>query len=72
MPEHPAHPRLPGLDVLDVIHRRVLWLAARIVDSANHDRDTGDGVKVGGPEGRSDLGARSRADTRGRSRAEPG
>ncbi|MFC8846303.1 MULTISPECIES: pyruvate dehydrogenase [unclassified Micromonospora] len=36
------------LDVLDEIQRRVLWLATRIVDSANHDRDTGDGVKVGG------------------------
>ncbi|NES28616.1 pyruvate dehydrogenase [Micromonospora terminaliae] len=36
------------LDVLDEIQRRVLWLATRIVDAANHDRDTGDGVKVGG------------------------
>jgi pyruvate dehydrogenase E1 component len=36
------------LDVLDEIQRRVLWLAVRIVDSANHDRETGDGVKVGG------------------------
>ncbi|HET8971343.1 MAG TPA: transketolase C-terminal domain-containing protein, partial [Candidatus Nanopelagicales bacterium] len=27
---------------------RVLWLATRIVDSANHDRDSGDSVKVGG------------------------
>ena len=35
-------------DVLDTIQRRVLWLATRIVDAANHDRDTGDGVKVGG------------------------
>ena len=26
----------------------MLWLATRIVDAANHDRDTGDGVKVGG------------------------
>jgi pyruvate dehydrogenase E1 component len=26
----------------------VLWLAVRMVDAANHDRDTGDGVKVGG------------------------
>ena len=26
----------------------MLWLAVRIVDAANHDRDTGDGVKVGG------------------------
>ncbi|MFJ8577438.1 transketolase-like TK C-terminal-containing protein [Micromonospora sp. NPDC093277] len=36
------------LDVLDEIQRRVLWLASRIVDAANHDRNTGDGVKVGG------------------------
>ncbi|HCK78898.1 MAG TPA: pyruvate dehydrogenase [Actinobacteria bacterium] len=36
------------LEVLDEIQRRILWLAVRIVDSANHDRSTGDGVKVGG------------------------
>ncbi|MER5453982.1 1-deoxy-D-xylulose-5-phosphate synthase N-terminal domain-containing protein [Micromonospora sp. NPDC002389] len=36
------------IDVLDDIQRRVLWLATRIVDAANHDRSTGDGVKVGG------------------------
>jgi pyruvate dehydrogenase E1 component len=36
------------LDVLDEIQRRILWLAVRIVDAANHDRATGDGVKVGG------------------------
>jgi pyruvate dehydrogenase E1 component len=34
--------------VLEEIQQRVLWLATRIVDSANHDRETGDGVKVGG------------------------
>jgi pyruvate dehydrogenase E1 component len=34
--------------VLAEIQHRVLWLATRIVDAANHDRDTGDGVKVGG------------------------
>ena len=34
--------------VLDEIQRRVLWLATRIVDTANRERDTGDGVKVGG------------------------
>src|SRR3954467_12732917 len=38
----------PDPAVLDEIQRRVLWLATRIVDAANHDRDTGDGVKVGG------------------------
>jgi pyruvate dehydrogenase E1 component len=34
--------------VLKEIEQRVLWLATRIVDAANHERDTGDGVKVGG------------------------
>jgi pyruvate dehydrogenase E1 component len=34
--------------VLEEIQQRVLWLATRIIDAANHDRDTGDGVKVGG------------------------
>jgi len=38
----------PDLAVLDTIQQRVLWLATRIVDAANHDRDTGDGLKVGG------------------------
>ena len=36
------------VDVLEEIARRVLWLAVRIVDAANHDRDNGDGIKVGG------------------------
>jgi pyruvate dehydrogenase E1 component len=36
------------LDVLEEIQRRVLWLAVRMVDAANHERATGDGVKVGG------------------------
>ncbi|MEU4568352.1 pyruvate dehydrogenase [Micromonospora sp. NPDC023956] len=44
---HPSPPDV-DLDVLDEIQRRVLWLATRIVDAANHDRRTGDGVKVGG------------------------
>src|ERR1700722_18656119 len=38
----------PDSQVLEDIQQRVLWLATRIVDAANHDRDTGDGVKVGG------------------------
>jgi pyruvate dehydrogenase E1 component len=38
----------PDPAVLAEIEQRVLWLATRIVDAANHDRDTGDGVKVGG------------------------
>ena len=36
------------LAALDEVQRRVLWLATRIVDSANHDRESVDGVKVGG------------------------
>src|ERR1700735_3103492 len=38
----------PDPKVLEEIQQRVLWLATRIVDAANHERDTGDGVKVGG------------------------
>ena len=38
----------PTVDDLDEIQRRVLWLAVRMVDSANRDRDSQDGVKVGG------------------------
>ena len=38
----------PDLQVLDEIQRRVLWLSTRIVDAANRERRTGDGVKVGG------------------------
>src|SRR4051812_20009165 len=38
----------PDPEVLDEIQRRVLWLSTRIVDAANRDRVTGDGVKVGG------------------------
>lgn len=36
------------LAVLEEIQHRVLWLSTRIVDAANRERDTGDGVKVGG------------------------
>ncbi|MGH8891851.1 MAG: transketolase-like TK C-terminal-containing protein [Actinomycetes bacterium] len=38
----------PSVELLEEIERRVLWLAVRIVDAANRERDTGDGVKVGG------------------------
>jgi pyruvate dehydrogenase E1 component len=38
----------PDLAILEEIQQRVLWLATRIIDAANHERDTGDGVKVGG------------------------
>jgi pyruvate dehydrogenase E1 component len=44
----PAGASQADLAVLAEIEQRVLWLATRIVDAANHDRDTGDGVKVGG------------------------
>ncbi len=37
-----------GVDVLDHIAARVLWLAVRMVDYANHDRAKPDGLKVGG------------------------
>ena len=36
------------LEALAEIERRVLWLSTRIVDAANHDRKSDDGVKVGG------------------------
>ena len=36
------------LDTLASIERRVLWLATRIVDYANHDRPREDALKVGG------------------------
>jgi pyruvate dehydrogenase E1 component len=49
-PEALARPAAAGCDpaVLDEIQQRVLWLATRIIDAANHERNTGDGVKVGG------------------------
>jgi pyruvate dehydrogenase E1 component len=34
--------------VLDQIADRVLWLAVRMIDAANRERETGDGVPVGG------------------------
>ena len=40
------------LAVLEEIQQRVLWLATRIVDAANHDRDTGDGRILGAPHDR--------------------
>ena len=41
-----SDPPDPGL--LDGIARRVLWLAVRMVDVANRERGSGDGVRVGG------------------------
>ena len=40
-------PGLRDFDALDSIQRRVLWLAVRMIDSANHDRPA-DEIKVGG------------------------
>src|SRR6476646_5317498 len=40
-----AHSTPPDLGVREQIARRVLWLAVRMVDAANRDRDTGDGVR---------------------------
>jgi pyruvate dehydrogenase E1 component len=48
VPDHDDRSAPPDREVLEEIGRRVLWLATRIVDAANHERDTGDGVKVGG------------------------
>lgn len=36
------------MDLLDSIQRRILWLSTRMVDSANRDRPSVDGIKVGG------------------------
>src|SRR5947209_5006259 len=36
------------LDALKAIEQRVLWLATRIIDAANHDRENPQGIKVGG------------------------
>ena len=38
----------PAPELLQAIQRRVLWLATRMVDHANHDRPNPDGMKVGG------------------------
>jgi len=37
-----------SIELLDEVAQRVLWLATRIVDAANHDRSNPDGIKVGG------------------------
>ncbi len=39
---------VPDIALLESVQRRVLWLAVRMVDAANRERDTADGVKVGG------------------------
>ncbi len=49
-PASGGDPRPEGVDpeVLEEIAQRVLWLSTRIVDAANRERETSDGVKVGG------------------------
>lgn len=41
-------PDAQELAALDAIQRRVLWLATRMIDYANHERPKGDELKVGG------------------------
>ena len=36
------------IEVIEEIQQRVLWLAVRMVDYANHDRPDAGGIKVGG------------------------
>lgn len=43
-----AQHHVTDIKLLDEIAQRVLWLSTRIVDAANRERVTGDGVKVGG------------------------
>jgi pyruvate dehydrogenase E1 component len=47
IPQPDGGPSETNLDALDEIQRRVLWLAVRMVDSANRDRPP-DEIKVGG------------------------
>src|SRR4249919_2691511 len=46
--EAPSSIAPADLEALASIERRVLWLAARIVDYANRERPKGDELKVGG------------------------
>src|SRR5260370_34638466 len=39
---------MTDLDALRAVEQRVLWLATRIIDGANHDRENAEGIKVGG------------------------
>jgi hypothetical protein len=42
-----VHP-VPDLALLESVQRGILWLGVRMIDAANRERDTADGVKVGG------------------------
>src|SRR5204863_5157145 len=39
---------IDDIEALEEVQRRVLWLAVRMVDAANHDRPDAGGIKVGG------------------------
>ncbi|MGH6815157.1 MAG: transketolase-like TK C-terminal-containing protein [Hyphomicrobiaceae bacterium] len=43
-----AYPRTATLAMLRQLERKVLWLSAYMIHHANHERDAGDGLKVGG------------------------
>ena len=43
-----AAPTADELETLASIQRRVLWLATRMIDYANHERPSDDQLKVGG------------------------
>ena len=48
-PRHPVAPALLDIETLEQVQRRILWLAVRMVDYANHERPTNAAaVKVGG------------------------
>src|SRR5579872_5223199 len=44
----PPQAATPDMDVLAALERKVLWLATWMIHHANHVRDHGDGLKVGG------------------------
>ena len=60
---------LTRLETLAAIEKRILWLATRIIDYANHDRPAGE-VKVGGHQASSAsmASSSSRCPPRSRSR----
>ncbi|MGB6893830.1 MAG: transketolase [Xanthobacteraceae bacterium] len=41
-------PAIPDLAILTELERKTLWLASWMIHHANHGRETGDGLKVGG------------------------
>jgi pyruvate dehydrogenase E1 component len=48
-PVQESQPLTPGrIEALDIIQRRVVWLASRMIHHANHERPNPEGTKVGG------------------------